>query len=79
MIVPPDTWRDRYYADCRAREPKVADDTISKRFRRAARELTESKQIGRTGEWNWIVQPEVRRGLNFEVYSVSLPESKSGP
>jgi hypothetical protein len=57
MIVPPDTWRDRYHADCRAREPKVADDTLSKRYRRAVRELVEGGQVGRTGEWNWIVQP----------------------
>jgi hypothetical protein len=59
MIVSPDTWRDCYYADCRDRQPKVADDTLSKRYRRAVRELTDSKQIGRAGEWNWIVQPEV--------------------
>jgi hypothetical protein len=59
MIVPPDTWRDCYHADCRARESKVADDTLSKRFWRAVRELTESNQVGRIGEWNWIVQPEV--------------------
>jgi hypothetical protein len=61
MAVPPDTWRDQYYADCRDREPKVPDDTISKRYRRAVRELTEvSKQVGRTGEWNWIVQPTLQ-------------------
>jgi hypothetical protein len=59
VAVPPDTWRDRYYADCRGREPKVADDTLSKRYRRAVRELIDGKQVGRTGEWNWIVQPEV--------------------
>jgi hypothetical protein len=57
VAVPPDTWRDRYYADCRARESKVADDTLSKRYRRAVRELIDAKQVGRTGEWNWIVQP----------------------
>jgi hypothetical protein len=56
--VPPDTWRDRYYADCRAREPKVADDTVSKRYRRAVRELVEVfKTVSRVGEWNFIVQP----------------------
>ena len=59
VAVPPDTWRDWYYADCRARESKVTDDTLSKRYRRAVRELIEAKQVGRTGEWNWIVQPEV--------------------
>jgi hypothetical protein len=59
VAIPPDTWRDRYYADCRAREPNVADDTLSKRYRRAVRELIEKEQVGRTGEWNWIVQPEV--------------------
>jgi hypothetical protein len=58
MIVPPDTWRDCYYADCRAREPNVADDTISKRFRHAVRQLTDGKQVARIGEWNWVVQPE---------------------
>jgi hypothetical protein len=58
VAVPPDTWRDRYYADCRDREPKVADDTLSKRYRRAVRELIDGKKVGRTGEWNWIVQPE---------------------
>jgi AAA domain len=57
VAVPPDTWRDRYYADCRDREPKVADDTLSKRYRRAVRELIEGKKVARTGEWNWIVQP----------------------
>jgi AAA domain-containing protein len=58
VAVAPDTWRDRYYADCRDREPQVADDTISKRYRRAVRELIDGKQVGRTGEWNWIVQPQ---------------------
>jgi hypothetical protein len=48
VAVPPDTWRDRYYADCHAREPKVEDDTLSKRYRRAVRELIEGKQVGRT-------------------------------
>jgi hypothetical protein len=28
-IVPPDTWRDCYYADCRAREPKVTKPSAS--------------------------------------------------
>jgi hypothetical protein len=55
VAVPPNTWRDRYYADCRAREPKVANDTLSKRYRRAVRELIDGKKVGRTGEWNWIV------------------------
>jgi hypothetical protein len=58
VAVPPDTWRDCYYADCRARDPKLADDTLSKRYRRAVGQLINGKKVGRTGEWNWIVQPE---------------------
>jgi hypothetical protein len=34
------------------------DETISKRYRRAVTALTKSNKVGRTGEWNWIVQPE---------------------
>jgi AAA domain len=58
VAVPSDTWRDCYYADCRARDPKVTDETIGKRFRRAVRLLIDDRKVGRTGEWNWIVQPE---------------------
>jgi hypothetical protein len=59
MCVAPDVWRERYYADCRAREPKVTDEALRKRNRRAVSDLIKSDKVGRMGEWNWIVQPEV--------------------
>jgi hypothetical protein len=70
VAVPPDTWRDCYYVDCRAREPKVADDTLSKRYRRAVRELIESKKVGRTGEWNW------KKGLKQDERGFSMWQSQ---
>jgi hypothetical protein len=59
VVASTDLWRDAYYASCRAREPNVSDDTLRKRYERAVTALIDSDRIGRTGQWNWIPQPEV--------------------
>jgi hypothetical protein len=59
MAVSPDVWRARYFADCRDLDENVTDDAISRRYRRAVNDLIERNKVGRMGEWNWIVPPEV--------------------
>lgn len=59
VVVSPDVWRNRYYADCRAVRPEVNDETISRRYRRAVGNLVKTGKVGVHADWNWIVQPEV--------------------
>lgn len=59
IAVQPDRWRDTYCADCRATEPNVKDGTLKKRYQRAVDELVKAQKVGRFGQWNWIMQPEV--------------------
>jgi AAA domain-containing protein len=54
MVVSRDRWQERYYADAREKEPTAADDTLSKRFRRAIGDLVKSQQIGTLGQWFWL-------------------------
>jgi hypothetical protein len=54
MVVSRDRWQDQFYADAQAKEAKVAEDTLSKRFRRAIGELVKSQQIGTLGQWFWL-------------------------
>jgi AAA domain-containing protein len=49
-----DMWQARYYADAREKEPTAADDTLSKRFRRAIGELVDSQQVSTVGQWFWL-------------------------
>jgi|SRR5712664_170674 len=49
-----DAWRNRFYADAIAKEPKATEDTLSKRFRRAVVELTDSSKVGSSGQWFWL-------------------------
>src|SRR5882724_1897293 len=49
-----DAWRSRFYADAIAKEPKATEDTLSKRFRRAVVELTDSSKVGSSGQWFWL-------------------------
>jgi AAA domain len=50
-----DVWRNRFYADALAKEPKVTEETLRQRFSRAIKELTTAGQIASVGEWFWIV------------------------
>ncbi|MCG2630957.1 AAA family ATPase [Bradyrhizobium sp. WYCCWR 13023] len=47
-------WRNRFYADTLANEPKIGDATLRQRFSRAVSELTEKKRIATVGEWFWV-------------------------
>jgi hypothetical protein len=53
-VVSRDRWQDQFYSDARAREDKVTEDTLSKRFRRAIVDLVKSQQIGTLGQWFWL-------------------------
>lgn len=55
VVASRDAWRNRFYADALAKEPKVAEGTIRQRFSRAIQELTDSKQITGVGEWFWLL------------------------
>ena len=50
---PENNWRARFYADTRAREDKVTEYTLRKRFNRAILDLT-GKQVETMGEWFWL-------------------------
>jgi AAA domain len=54
MPVNREQWRERFYADTRARDANVTDDTLRKRFNRAIMDLTTAKQLETVGEWFWI-------------------------
>jgi hypothetical protein len=54
MVVSRDKWQDQFYADAKAKEADVTEDTLSKRFRRAIGELVKSQQIGTLGQWFWL-------------------------
>jgi hypothetical protein len=54
VTVTRDQWRDQYYADTRAKEPKIADATMRQRFTRATAELLTAEQIITAGERYWI-------------------------
>jgi hypothetical protein len=54
VTVSRDQWRERFYADTRAREDKVTEDTLRKRFNRAILDLTTAKQLETVGEWFWL-------------------------
>jgi hypothetical protein len=53
VAVTREQWRARFYADTRAREDKVTEDTLRKRFNRAILDLT-GKQVEAMGEWFWL-------------------------
>jgi hypothetical protein len=50
----PRQWQDQFYADAKAKEKDVTEDTLSKRFRRAIGELVKSQQIGTLGQRFWL-------------------------
>jgi AAA domain len=54
VTVNREQWRARFYADTRAREDKVTEDTLRKRFNRAILDLTTGKQLETMGEWFWL-------------------------
>lgn len=54
VTVTRDQWRGQFYADTRARDDKVTEDTLRKRFNRAIVDLTTAKQLETVGEWFWI-------------------------
>ncbi|WP_456664699.1 AAA family ATPase [Bradyrhizobium sp. LB13.1] len=54
LAVTRDAWRSRFLADAWAKEAKAAEDTLSKRFRRALVELTEGNKVGSSGQWFWL-------------------------
>jgi hypothetical protein len=54
MVVSRDKWQDQFYADAKAKEAAVTEDTLSKRFRRAIGDLVKSQQIGTLGQWFWL-------------------------
>nr|WP_306235704.1 AAA family ATPase [Bradyrhizobium sp. Bra64] len=54
LAVTRDAWRNRFLADAWGKEPKAAEDTLSKRFRRAVIELTEGNNVSSLGQWFWL-------------------------
>jgi hypothetical protein len=53
-VVSRDKWQERFCADTKVKEPKITDDTLSKRFRRAVEDLVKGEQIGALGQWFWL-------------------------
>jgi hypothetical protein len=53
-VVSRDRWQDQFYSDIRTMEAEIAEDTLSKRFRRAIGDLVKSRQIGTLGQWFWL-------------------------
>jgi hypothetical protein len=47
-------WRDQFYADAKAKEPNVEENTLRQRLLRARTELIDTEQVGATGEWCYI-------------------------
>jgi hypothetical protein len=47
-------WREQFYADAKAKQPKAPDDTLRKSFNRSIQELMDAKKICNVGEWFWI-------------------------
>ena len=55
VVASRDAWRNRFYQDAWAKEPKAEEVTLRQRFSRAAKELTEQEQIATIGEWFWVL------------------------
>jgi hypothetical protein len=51
-LVSRDKWQDQFYADAKAKEKDVTEDTL--RFRRAIGESVKSQHIGTLGQWFWL-------------------------
>jgi hypothetical protein len=49
-----DQWRERYYADAKATQPKTADDALKRSFNRSVSDLTAKGRIKTVGERVWI-------------------------
>ncbi|MGY4411985.1 hypothetical protein ACVWW4_003721 [Bradyrhizobium sp. LB7.1] len=47
-------WRGQFYADARAKEPAVSDNTLKQRLLRARSDLMKADQVGELGERCWI-------------------------
>jgi AAA domain len=54
VTVSRDEWRERYYADAKAIQPKTTDDTLKRSFNRGALDLTTGKKVKAVGERVWI-------------------------
>jgi hypothetical protein len=55
VVARRDVWRNRFYADALAKEPKAEETALRQRFSRAIKELTTGEQVASVGEWFWIV------------------------
>jgi AAA domain len=49
-----DQWRERFYADTRAKEPDIAVNTLKRRFARATADLADTGKIEATGDQIWL-------------------------
>ena len=64
VVASRDAWRNRFYKDALAKEPKATEDALSRRFRRAATELKEAGKIGECGQWVWLDMDKAGHGQN---------------
>jgi hypothetical protein len=55
VTVSRDEWRDQFYLDAKAKDPKVEDNTLRQRLLRARTELIEAKKVAATGERCWLL------------------------
>jgi hypothetical protein len=54
VTVSRDEWRERFYADTKAKEPDLTPGTLRQRFNRASGELLDTEKIVAVGERVWI-------------------------
>lgn len=54
QTVSREEWREQFYADARAKEPAVSDNTLKQRLLRARSDLMKADQVGELGERCWI-------------------------
>ena len=78
VVASRDAWRNRFYKDALAKEPKATEDALSRRFRRAATELKEAGKIGECGQWVWLDMDKAGHGQNWICPEVALSLDMDG-
>ncbi|MGX4804347.1 AAA family ATPase [Bradyrhizobium guangdongense] len=64
VVAGRDAWRNRFYTDAWAKEPKAEEATLSRRFRRAVTELKEGGMVGECGQMVWLDMDNPGHGQN---------------
>jgi hypothetical protein len=64
VVASRDAWRNRFYKDAWAKEPKATIETLSRRFRRAITDLKKDGKVGECGQWFWLDMDTAGHGQN---------------